>query len=228
MGLSLEQRSLATAIPGKAIYSMADMSLTNPEVVMKDLEHREVQEEMAQHQNVLPNLPSDNGMQSTEQAMEVDVDSIMQQREESQLMSIDLTVSRPAPTFDKSIFNFQTSAISAKARDINFDRSLFDFTKPTVSSPSPQSIFDFQKPGISSPSLGIMPTFDQPKLSSPTNEVTFDRAIFNFDKPKVSSPAKDVGLDRAMFDFTKATVSPQSIFDFQKPGMSSPASGSHF
>ena len=30
MGLSLEQRSLATATPGKAIYAMADMSLTNP------------------------------------------------------------------------------------------------------------------------------------------------------------------------------------------------------
>ncbi|EDR04405.1 uncharacterized protein LACBIDRAFT_330679 [Laccaria bicolor S238N-H82] len=149
---------------------------------------------MAQHQNILPNLPSDDGMQSTKQAMEVDVDSITQ-----------------SLTFDKSIFNFQTSAISAKARDINFDWSLFDFTKPTVSSPSPQSIFDFQKPGISSPSSGIMPTFDQPKLSSPTNEVTFDRAIFNFDKPKVSSLAKDL-----------------SIFDFQKPGMSSPASGSHF
>ena len=30
MGLSLEQCSLATATPGKAIYAMADMSLTNP------------------------------------------------------------------------------------------------------------------------------------------------------------------------------------------------------
>jgi hypothetical protein len=30
MGLSLEQRSLAMATPGKAIYAMADMSLTNP------------------------------------------------------------------------------------------------------------------------------------------------------------------------------------------------------
>ena len=30
LGLSLEQRSLATATPGKAIYAMADMSLTNP------------------------------------------------------------------------------------------------------------------------------------------------------------------------------------------------------